>query len=198
MEAMKPRFEPAYVRLKLLLQDHVIGDITKVKAENCFALPREYFGCSYHTVPGQGGALLDSGCYCVSLLNDLLKGDVVVESVESVVENTIDLYSDAKLKIGGVDAECICGFDRNTGAHATVFGTKGRIEIEHPHRPDVLHVFTEEKEETIAVPYEHDDFFPQIDEFCALLQSGCIESDVMSHADSLRNAEIMDLIKANF
>jgi len=195
MEAMKSRFEPAYRKAKELLQENAIGDILSVKAQISSVLPKEKYGTSYITKPVVGGALLDTGCYCVNWVNDLLKEEPIIKSVSSHLVDSVDYFVDATMQFGSVEAEVIAGIDRKMDPLVEIVGTKGTMIIEKPHRPDRIHLLSYGKEEILDFPYIHDDFYGQIHHFDELIKKNMSESDVMSLQDSLRNAHIMDLIK---
>lgn len=196
MEAMKSRFEPAYQFIKE--QIGRIGNIQFVKAENSFLLPQESYGKTYHTQNPGGGVLLDSGCYCVNIVNDFLKGDVVLEKLYANTWNGIDMYIDAKLTVNHIPAEITAAFDRKGESSAVIIGDKGQIEIVHPHRPDKVKLTVNDHTAVYEIPYEHDDFYAEIHHFAQLYLNGYTQSPVMSFADSLRNAEIMDLIHSAY
>ena len=195
MEAMKSRFEPAYRKARELLHGNVIGDILSVKAQISSIFPKEKYGTSFITKPVVGGALLDTGCYCVNWVNDLLKEEPIVKSVSSHLVNSVDYFVDATLQFGNVEAEVIAGIDRKMDPLVEIVGTKGTMIIEKPHRPDRIHLLSYGKEEILDLPYIHDDFYGQIHHFDELIKKDRSESDVMSLQDSLRNAHILDLIK---
>jgi len=198
MEAMKSRFVPAFAKVKEIIEEGKIGDIVSVKAENCFLLPKEIYGKTYHTQTGVGGALLDSGCYCVNWLNAFLKGEPVLKKTYANVYKGVDYYIDARLQFENGEGEIIAAFDRRTKAFAEITGTKGRLYIENPQRPDVIHLFEGNQETVINLPYINDDFYGQIHHFDALIKEGKKESDVMTLEDSIRNAHIMDVIRTGF
>ena len=196
MEAMKSRFEPAYLRTKELLEKNKIGSLLSIKAQISSAFPIEQNPDSYIIKPGVGGALLDTGCYCVNWLNDLCKEELSVKNISAVIKNSIDYYVDASLMFGNVECEVIAGIDRKLEPITEIVGTKGEILVEKPHRPEIIHIqLNGEKEKVEQIPYVHDDFYGQIHHFDTLLKDGRKESDVMSLADSLRNAQIIDMIK---
>ena len=199
MEAMKSRFEPAYVKLKEILDSGELGEVRSVYAENCFLISPERIGKSYHTLPGAGGCLLDSGCYCVNWLSGLMKGEPVLKKVYANVRNGVDYYVDAKLSFENGEGEIVCAFDRRTKSHAVIRCEKGIVYVDNPHRPDRFTVQTEGQEEKeYAVPYVNDDFYGQIFHFNELLKEGKAESNIMSLDDSVRNAHIMDVIRTGF
>ncbi|MCH3962113.1 MAG: Gfo/Idh/MocA family oxidoreductase [Solobacterium sp.] len=195
MEAMKSRFEPAYIRTGELIKDGTIGEILTIKAQIASVFPKEKYASSYLTKPGVGGALLDTGCYCINWLNAYFKGEPEIEILDAVMHDAVEYYADAKLYFKNGTGEILAGFDRRLEPLAEIVGTKGKIIVEKPHRPDKIHLFLNGSETIIDLPYLHDDFYGQIHHFDTLLQEGRTESDVMSYADSIRNAHLLDAVK---
>lgn len=199
MEAMKPRFTPGYRKLKEILRAGRTGKVCSVYAEHCSLFPEEKAGMSYHTEPGKGGCLLDTGCYCVNLMADLLSGMPEVKEIRTRITGGVDWYVDAKLAFEDGEGQAVCAFDRKRAPYARITCENAVIEVQRPHRPDVLRVcFDDGRTEEYAVPYEHDDFFSQIRHFDELLQNGMTQSGVMSFEDSLRVIRIMDRIRSSF
>ena len=198
MEAMKPRFVPVYAKLKELLSSGVIGDIEKVYTKICFTIPMDRFGQSYHTVPKGGGALLDSGIYCASLIEDLLKGEP--EFIQTYASNYkgVDLYTDSTMKFDNGIARMEVGFERSAPRNAVITGTKGSITVVDLHRPVTLVLRSEEGETTIREEYENDDFYSQIHHFAQLVKEDIKESPVIPYDAMIREAHILDLIRAQF
>ena len=193
MEAMKPRFVPAYAKLKQLIRDGVIGELVSIRASQCFTVPKEAYGKSYHTVPEGGGALLDSGIYCVSLAEDFLKGEPVPVQTYANYRG-FDIYTDSTLRFDNGTARIIAGFDRTEPRDAVFTGTKGMIIVKDLHRPVTFTVCTQSGEETFTIPYDKDDFYSEIRHFVSLLQEGRKESDVMTYDAMIREAHITDVI----
>ncbi|MEE8808623.1 MAG: Gfo/Idh/MocA family oxidoreductase [Lactimicrobium sp.] len=192
MEAMKTRFEPAYIALKKHLDE--IGTITHVYAGNSSILPEEKFGKGYHTSGKGSGCLLDGGCYLTDIAIDLFEGLPEVKLEDLALREGVDMYVKAALQFPEGSAEIECGFDRIIPSHAIITGTKGTITFAPAHRPDHFTVKTAEAEKTYQVSYDKDDFHGEIAHFVQLLQEGKIESDVMSWDDSMRNMEVMEAI----
>ena len=102
------------------------------------------------------------------------------------------------------DADCrsdtpVCAFDRASPRRATIAGEGGRILVDEPHRPE--HATLARGDGTtisLDAPYEVDDFYGEIRHFAGLLLDGRAESDVMPLAASIREAEILDAIRATF
>lgn len=199
MEAMKPRFEPAYAEIRKITDEKKLGNIVSVYAENCFLFPREMIGKTYHTGKGVGGALLDSGCYCTNWPADFLEGEPVLTKTYANCAYDIDWYVNAKLQFDNGTGEIVAAFDRRTAPTAVLTYEKGKIIVEKPHRPDAFTIMEDGKEPVrYDFPYEYDDFYGQIHHFCTLLREGKTESPVMSSEDSIRNAHILDVIRTGF
>ena len=199
MEAMKPRFVPAYAELKEMLADGVIGELLHIHTKVCFEIPKEAVGKSYHTTSKDGGALLDSGIYCASLLDDLLAGEPEFIQTYANYHNGVDWYVDSLMKFDNGTAEMEVGFDRKAPRNAELTGTKGSITLVDLHRPQsfVIHHADGRKEEVI-VPYDKDDFYSEIHHFAQLIKEGKTESTVHTYAAMEREAHILDRIREQY
>lgn len=199
MEAMKSRFVPLYAQVKAQLAAGAIGTLTALETSLCNDMPFGKMGATYHTQPGQGGVLLDSGIYCASWLEDLLPGAPVLTQITANFENGLDFYVDAALRFADKTARLECAFDRAKPRQAVLHGTEGTITVDDLHRPQRMTVCTGgAAAQTVTAPYVVDDFYGQIDHFVKLMEAGKNESDIMPLAASLRCAEILDTIRAGF
>ena len=198
MEAMKPRFVPAYLKMKELLASGAIGEIEKVETSMCFAMPKGFFGKSYHTAASGGGALLDGGIYCASILEDLLEGEPEPVKTYATYFNGVDLYSHCTMKFGAKTAVLESGFDRNAPKNAVICGSKGKLTVVNLHRPVTLILENEKGKEVIEAEYEHDDFYSQIHHFASLVGESVRESPVMPYDAMIREARILDAIRSQF
>lgn len=202
MEAMKTRFVPLYGQIRALVDSGALGELTAVEASCCNAMPAELLtppGKTYHTQPGQGGALLDGGIYCANWLADFLPGTVARGRVVAGLRDGIDYYVDAALQIGGAAARLEAAFDRARPRTAILRGTKGALVVEELHRPQKAVLYRDgQAVQTLHAPYIVDDFYGQIHHFTECLRQGCTESPVMPHAASLRCAQILDAVRTGF
>lgn len=199
MEAMKPRFVPAYGELKKQLAEGVIGELLHIHTKICFEIPKEAVGKSYHTLPADGGALLDSGIYCASLIEDLLEGEPEFIQTYANYYNGVDWYVDSLMKFGNGTAEMEVGMDRKAPRNAELTGTKGSITLIDLHRPETFVIHHENgDEEEVTVPYDKDDFYSEIHHFVQLIENDKTESDVHTYADMEREAHILDRIRSQY
>lgn len=198
MEGMKTRFTPLYRRLRREIDEGLIGDVTSVDASLCNQMAAEIESAgTYHVRhDGGGGVLLDCGCYCASWLEDLLPGSLEVTQVRGRLEDGIDYYVDAQLKVGGKPARLECAFDRKKPRRAVINGELGSIVVDELHRPQEATIAMHGMEPvTISAPYVVDDFYGEIEHFVRLVLEGRTESPVMPFAASVRDAELLDGIR---
>ena len=197
MEAMKTRFEPAYREIRRILETGELGAVHRVEASLMNDVPPQCWEMSsYYLDPVQGGALLDTGIYCASWIEDLLPGAIRVTSAEVARHEGVDVFDAAELAVGAGTARLECAFDRASARQAVVECERGRIVVDDLHRPQHFVVEPADAEpRDITVPYEVDDFHPQIAHFAELVRAGAEESPVVPLSASIRMAEILDAIR---
>lgn len=195
MEAMKPRFVPLFSEWLRRLPE--IGELTRVETSFCNEMPFDPAHPTYHTEPGQGGALLDGGIYCASWLQLLFGCPSGVKLAAAKLEGTVDYYLDAELTFpGGQSARLECAFDRAKPKQAILHGAAGRMVVEDLHRPQRFCIYKEGKDpEEVFRPYVVDDFYGEIDHFQRCLETGKTESEIMPLSASIECADILDRIK---
>lgn len=199
MEGMKTRFTPLYRRIRQEVAEGLIGEVTSVRASLCNDMAEHIeANGSYHVRhDGGGGVLLDCGCYCATWLEDYLPGELSVMQVRGQLKDGIDYYIDAGLSMGGCKASLECAFDRKKPRQAVINGGLGSIVVDEMHRPQEAIIAVQGMEPiTVSAPYEVDDFYGEIAHFVGLMLHGKTESDIMSLEASVRQAELLDAIRA--
>ncbi|MEU2614426.1 Gfo/Idh/MocA family oxidoreductase [Micromonospora sp. NPDC007271] len=198
MEAMWMRCNPLFLRVRELIADGAIGEVTHVRADFGVAGPFP----PEHRMRARtlgGGALLDLGVYPVSLAHLLLGVPQHVHawaklSPEGVDENTgIVLGWDS-----GAVATLSCGMVGATATTAAVTGTRGRIDLPEPfYRPGaaVLHRLGAEPE-TIPADLTGGGYQHEAAEVQRCLAAGLIESPLVPHAATLEVMGLLDDIRA--
>lgn len=198
MEAMKTRFVPAYRKIfELVVIDQAIGSLQRMEVSHC-----SDFGAllqdpdAYWNQPEQGGALLDGGCYAATWLSEYLPYDFSITSLESRMEHGIDRYIRAEMDFQGIPAVFECAMDRSRPKRVCLIGDRGEILADDLHRPVTFVLKQDGKETEYTFPYEHDDFYSQIDSFVRTLQAKEEENEILPLVASLQNARILDALKA--
>ncbi|WP_037906451.1 Gfo/Idh/MocA family protein [Actinacidiphila yeochonensis] len=129
MEAMWTYCNPLVRHLLHLVAEGAIGEVRHVSAHFGFhgEFPPEH---RMRNPALGGGALLDLGVYPVSFAQLLLGEPDAVEAWATLTPERVDAATGIVLGWNnGAMATLSCGFTADTGAPATISGTKGRIEI---------------------------------------------------------------------
>lgn len=194
MEAMKPRFTPLYQKVRDLVAQGAIGEVGSVEADN-----ERDLGDKLPRDPVSGGALLDLGCYAVTYLAEFAEGDIGGVSGTVSYQNEVETACDRRMAVGNAACRLRCDGESRHVACAKVAGSTGSIEIEDITRPVKAVVRRDgEPDEELDLPLEGDDLSGEIAHFVDVLLSGGTESPVMSLADSLRCARILDAARSGF
>ena len=111
VEAMKPRFQPLWERLRALVASGALGELKGIDARIAMTYPEERFDPArggYFADPVEGGALLDLGTYAASWLDAFTEGDPVVVSAKRDWRGLVDAADDCRLTLGGVPCRLRC------------------------------------------------------------------------------------------
>ena len=201
MEAMKNRFCPLRDRVWDVLRSGELGAVTSVTS-----VQKLTYGDAvipYLLDPRQGGALFDMGCYGVGWIEELTQGDPQVDRLavrwRKVESGRVDWADDVYMTLGGVPVHLVLDGEAGYESLLTIACERGSVEVERLHRPERATVTaTLGKRRTIEAPFEKDDFYGEIAHFNALLREGSAESPVMPLASTVRNARIIDAVRAHF
>jgi len=137
MEAFMYRHHPQWQRARHLVRDGQIGDLRVI--QSLF---------SYHNVDPDnirnkaelgGGALMDIGCYPISLSRFLFdqEPDRVCGLIEYDPQFETDRLSAGMLEFAGGHAAFTCSTQLVPYQRVNIFGTQGRVEIEIPFNAPV-------------------------------------------------------------
>jgi predicted dehydrogenase len=137
MEAFMYRFHPQWQRAKLLVEEGAIGPCRTI---NSFF---SYFNDNPHDIRNKpelgGGALLDIGCYNISLSRFILGLEPlwVFGTMGIDPEMGIDRRTSGVLDFGMATSTFTCATQVAPYQRVQIFGTEGRIEIEIPFNAPV-------------------------------------------------------------
>ncbi|OTN76401.1 hypothetical protein A5886_001478 [Enterococcus sp. 8G7_MSG3316] len=194
MEAMKPRFTPAYRRLKELVAEGTIGTIKQLSTTFRRHLPEEH--ASYHYLPKQGGALLDMGIYNLAFIQDFAPAPLSAEILAStVLDNGVDTYVYGRFYQDDFEAFIETGFDQTKDTVAEIVGTKGKIKIPNFHRPESFVLIKDDEETDYQIGYDIDDFHSEIDAVTQAVIRGDLEHPLMTFDDSIASIALSDQLK---
>ena len=203
MEAMMYRFHPRNLAVHEMIQTGCIGDPRLVRAAFCFHLGEDglervdNFRLSREK---GGGALMDVGCYGVSIARWLMgREPLSVQATAHWHESGVDIHSAGVLMfpdygIAIVEASFISALQQTY----TVVGADGAIELPHnayiPWEADALFFVRERNEEKgrkMIIPGA-DEYQLMVEHFADVLLSG--GSLRLTLEDSIHNLIVLDAL----
>lgn len=209
LEAFMYRMHPQVTVLQGLLTRGAIGDVRLIETSFGGSLNGGYDNIRMQNASG-GGALMDLGCYGVSL-SRLVAGTVngsdgrepvALRALGHLGEKSgVDEWSVAVMQFpGGIVASVTCGNQIDVPQAARIWGGRGHIELTEPWiagrqgHPGSILVFADDgtPPETIEVPCEQPLFAVEVDAFAGILTEGRVGAPVMDRADSLGNMRALD------
>jgi len=139
-------FQPQTAALLDLLQGGAIGSVRAVQTSFGFTLS-DPAGKNIRSMPGLGGgALMDAGCYALSLIRLVMGGAPRRAQASWRLSPTgVDIATSATLQFeGGAVAQLHCAMDLALHRHATIVGSDGFITTEylnHTAEPGTAHAW---------------------------------------------------------
>jgi predicted dehydrogenase len=132
MEAFMYRFHPQWVRAHELVRDGALGGLRAV--ETFFSYSNDDPRNIRNRTETGGGALLDIGCYAISLSRFLYGYEParVVGRMERDPRFGTDRLTSAILDFGSGTSTFTCATQLEPHQRVQIFGERGRIEIEIP------------------------------------------------------------------
>jgi predicted dehydrogenase len=213
MEAFMYRCHPQTAKLAELVRNGAIGELRLISAVFCFNRPVNPALRLYNRALG-GGAILDIGCYPVSIARwvaGAATGRTFAEPIEFHGTGRlhpiaqVDEQAAATLKFpGGLLAQLACGTTTAKEIAVRVHGTDGIIQLPVPFHPGnpaegaarIIIQRTGAAAEEIACGPAADLYAIEADTVGDAIARGERESAVMSHADSLGNMAVLDTWRA--
>lgn len=209
LEAFMYRMHPQVALLQGLLMRGAIGDVRLIETSFGGSLHGGYDNIRMQNASG-GGAIMDLGCYGVSL-SRLIAGTVngadgrepvALKALAHLGEKSgVDEWSVAVMQFpGDIVASVTCGNQIDVPQAARIWGSRGHIELTEPWiagrqaHPGSILIFADDgtPPETIRVPSDQHLFALEVDTFAGILSDGQVQAPVMDRADSLGNMRALD------
>jgi len=200
MEAMWTKFLPHYKKVKALINENRLGEIKSVLINFGFKAVAPVAPRLFEPALA-GGSLLDIGIYNVFMATSILGMPEKIEASITPAYSGVDEQCAILLKYSnGAMAQLFSSFATNMATEADICGTEGRMRLlsrfyepsttieYYPGKIDSKQIIPFMKEEGWGYRYE-------IEHVCHCLQKGFIQSDVMTHDDSLQLISILDEVR---
>jgi predicted dehydrogenase len=191
MEAMWTRFLPAYVRLRELLGEGLLGPLSRVESALGFAAPYDPTHRIYRPDLG-GGVLLDMGVYPLQLAQLVLGEPTGVRATATLGPSGVDHDTVVDLTYAAASARLHSSLLTDLEDRSRVEADRGALELLGPvYAPEALawdgHV--------TELPIGGDGLRYEALEVHRCLAAGLQQSPVMSWADSLLLAQTVDEVR---
>ncbi|MBQ8982428.1 MAG: Gfo/Idh/MocA family oxidoreductase [Lachnospiraceae bacterium] len=195
-EAMWVRFMPMIHRIKKELDNERIGEVISITTDMGYDLREKE---RLLRLDMGGGALLDIGVYPLSLILQLMGGDIENISTSVVHMNSgVDAQEMINLTYhNGAMAGSYVTMLANTPKKAVIYGTEGRIEVDDINcyreyriydRDGALLETTEKETQISGLEYE-------VRACVNAIRSGKLECPEMTHYDTLFQMRVLDSIR---
>jgi predicted dehydrogenase len=143
-EAFAYRTHPLAARIKDAMINGEIGNIQWIDARFCFLLPSPS-NIRYH-YDLSGGALMDSGCYPISLVRFLMGTEpTIVNAKAKLIKPQVDSRMEAQLVFSGnIPASIVCDMlsPKLFESLLRIQGDEGDITVVNPYHPHWFHWIT--------------------------------------------------------
>lgn len=194
MEAFMYRFHPQWETTKALIAQDRIGAIQSIHADfSYFNRDRENIR---NIAEFGGGALMDIGCYCISIARYLSEKEPqrVVASILRDPDFGTDIHTSGILDFGGITSTFSCSTQSFRSQAVIIYGTMGKITLSVPYTPApdeeiIIQLETVQGREKIAIsPANH--YTLQGDAFSlAILENRDVPTPL---SDALANMKVID------
>ena len=196
MEAMWTRFLPITKQVKAWVTDGAIGEVRMLHADFGFRARLNPEGRLFDLALG-GGGLLDIGIYPISYASMIFDTQpTTISSQAHIGETGVD--EQAAMVFGydkGQLALISCGVRIKTPHEAKILGTDGMITVPKFWDARTATLSAGDKEEEVTLECAGNGYECEAAEVARCVREGKLESDLMSHRDTLANMQTLDAIR---
>jgi predicted dehydrogenase len=193
MEAFHYEYHPMTRRLVEIVQSGELGIIKEI--EISFAAPLAKPGDIRYQLDLAGGAMMDMGCYPISLLRLLAAGPRVTGATAKLSSPGVDRAMDARFSLpegGTARVRCSMFSKSILRLHAQVIGSEGTLKVFNPFAPQFGHRVrienasgTRKEKFSRRATYDY-----QLEAFAAAVEDGA--PFPTTAVDAIRTMELID------
>ncbi|NJP39807.1 Gfo/Idh/MocA family oxidoreductase [Oscillospiraceae bacterium HV4-5-C5C] len=199
MEAMWSRYLPANLKARTWLEEGRIGLPTYLHAQLGFAAEQDPRNRYFNPDLG-GGAAYDLTVYAYELALFFLRQEPAVVQAQALWSDSgVDAADTVNLRFADCLAQLSTTFLNPVDETLKIYGSRGRIEIPHPHMAQ--EAFLYDLEGKVSEHYTDQQtvngFTYEIEEARRCVHEGRFESPVIPHATTLSCARLFDHILAS-
>lgn len=194
MEAFWTKLIPVYREMERILASGELGEIRAVTATYGYTTARQ---ARKFDAQLAGGTLLDIGIYAIGFACMALgyEFDSIKSTLVMNPEGT-DATDAILLQKGNAVAQLTCAIGAVMPTHAAIYGTLGHLDIPEFKNPERITLCLDGQPSIVyAAPFEVNGYEYEIREAQNCVLSGKLQSDMMTHAQSIAMMEIMDEVR---
>lgn len=201
-EAIWTRYMPARKLINDIIASDKIGRVTSVTANLGYQISDKE---RIKKPKLGGGALLDIGIYPLNFALMAREG-VAVKAITGVctkADTGVDLQDSMTLAFeDGSIATIFADAEVTSDRRGYIYGTKGYIEVENINNPEVIRVFDNSRQPfmncEIIIKKDYNGYEYELLEAKKCIEEGKIESEMMSHSETLRVMRFMDALRKSW
>jgi predicted dehydrogenase len=198
MEAMWARFLPHYAKVREIVASGVLGPILSIHADHGQRLADQ--GIARLVDPQlAGGALLDLGIYPISFAHMILGNPTSITSKAVMTDRGVDAQTSMIFSYdNGAQAVLTTTMIEQTPCRAVVAGLHGWLEIDRTfYNPASMRVILNDGSVTeYPSAYTGHGLREQAESFKQIVQSGGVESKVLTWKDTVDIMKSMDTVRS--
>ena len=198
MEAMWARFLPHYAKVREIVASGVLGPILSIHADHGQRLADQ--GIARLVDPQlAGGALLDLGIYPISFAHMILGNPSSITSTAVMTDRGVDAQTSMIFSYdNGAQAVLTTTMIEQTPCRAVVAGLHGWLEIDRTfYNPASMRVILNDGSVTeYPSAYVGHGLREQAESFKQIVQSGAVESKVLTWKDTVDIMKSMDTVRS--
>jgi predicted dehydrogenase len=198
MEAMWARFLPHYAKVREIVASGVLGPILSIHADHGQRLADR--GIARLVDPQlAGGALLDLGIYPISFAHMILGNPISITSKAVMSDRGVDAQTSMIFSYdNGAQAVLTTTMIEQTPCRAVVAGLHGWLEIDRTfYNPASMRVILNDGSVTeYPSAYTGHGLREQAESFKQIVQSGAVESKVLTWKDTVDIMKSMDTVRS--
>ena len=198
MEAMWARFLPHYAKVREIVASGVLGPILSIHADHGQRLADQ--GIARLVDPQlAGGALLDLGIYPISFAHMILGNPTSITSKAVMTDRGVDAQTSMIFSYdNGAQAVLTTTMIEQTPCRAVVAGLHGWLEIDRTfYNPASMRVILNDGSVTeYPSAYTGHGLREQAESFKQIVQSGSLESKVLTWKDTIDIMKSMDTVRS--
>ena len=197
MEAMWARFLPHYAKVREIMASGVLGPILSIHADHGQRLADQNIP---RLIEPQlaGGALLDLGIYPISFAHMILGNPIAINSTAVMTDKGVDAQTSMIFSYeNGAQSILTTTMIEQTPCRAIVAGLNGWLEIDRTfYNPASMRVILNDGSVTqYPSTYTGHGLREQAESFKQVVQSGKMQSEILSWQDTIDIMKTMDTVR---